>query len=246
MPKCIPNQKDGICFSLGCIRFARNCITNFSLQAFEIEALGLLQVRQGQFLRSACWNSLMPQTSRIKRTNSAAPFPSAKVLGNFCYIPSIHRNSCRMRLPLNAWRSKRVKDRDETRYGEHSRSMPLLRRTAAARSATHGTWLQTVARSVSFCKFASSGRTGVELQVVPSLFGLLLCRGGKCGQMPTLCRQTIFRYPVTRNMSARSSASEAFMRPVNCSGAMETSILVAASSRGTCALLSLRAASYTR
>ena len=82
------------------------------------------------------------QTSRIKRTNSAAPFPSAKVLGNFCYIPSIHRNSCRMRLPLNAWRSKRVKDRDETRYGEHSRSMPLLRKTAAARSATHGTWLK--------------------------------------------------------------------------------------------------------
>lgn len=241
-----------ICFTLGSILFARNCTTNFSLQAFEIEALGLLQVRQRQAPRSACRNSLATPTSKIKRTgrlgflHSAAPFPSAKVLGNFCYIPSIHRNSCRIRLPLNAWRSKRVKDRDETRYGEHSRSMPLLRRTAAARSATHGTWLKTVARSVSFGKCACFGRTGVELQVVPSLFGLLLCRGGKCGQMPTLCRQTIFRYPVTRNMSARSSASEAFMRPVNCSGAMETSIFVAASSRGTCALLSLRAASYTR
>ena len=173
-----------ICFTLGSILFARNCTTNFSLQAFEIEALGLLQVRQGQLLRSACWNSLMPQTSRIKRTNSAAPFPSAKVLGNFCYIPSIHRNSCRMRLPLNAWRSKRVKDRDETRYGEHSRSMPLLRRTAAARSATHGTWLKTVARSVSFGKCASSGRTGTELHGCSSVVRFAAVAGdvnaGRC------------------------------------------------------------------
>lgn len=45
----------------------------------------------------------------------------------------------------------------------------------------------------------------------------------------------------TSRSSARSSASDAFMRPVNCIGATATSAFVAAARRGTCALLSLRA-----